>query len=72
MNNRFFSYLQNRLEYVNCGVPRISNLRPPLFLICINDLNCAMRYPSAHHFAGDTNLLNCNNSVKRMNKLTKT
>ena len=26
-----------------------------------------MRYPSVHHFAGDTNHLNYNNSVKRMN-----
>ena len=27
-----------------------------------------MRCYSAHHFADDTNLLNYNNSVKRMNK----
>ena len=27
-----------------------------------------MRYPSVHHFADNTNLLNYNNSVKRMNK----
>ena len=39
-----------------------------LFLIYNNDLNCAIKYYSVHHFADDTNLLNYNNSVKRMNK----
>ena len=29
--------------------------------------NCAIRYYSVHHFAEDTNLLNYNNSVKRVN-----
>ena len=79
-NNWFSSYLQNRsqyvsingfnskLEHIHCGVPQGSILGPLLFLIYINDLNCAIRYCSVHHFADDTNLLNYNNSVKRMNK----
>ena len=79
-NNWFSSYLQNqsqyvsinsfnsKLEHIYCGVLQGSILGPLLFLIYINDLNCAIRYCSVHHFADDTNLLNYNNSVKRMNK----
>ena len=52
---------------IHCGVPP-SRLRPLLFLIYINDLNYAIRYYSVRHFGDDTNLLNYNNSVKRMNK----
>ena len=33
-----------------------------------SDFNCAIRYCSVRHFAGDINLLNYNNSLKRMNK----
>ena len=55
------------LEHTQCGVPQGSILGT-LFLIYINDLNYAIRYCSVHHFADDTNLLNYNNSVKRMNK----
>ena len=75
-----FSYLQNRsqyvsinsfnskLEHIHCGVSQGPILGPLLFLIYIDDLNCAIRYCLVHHFADDTNLLNYNNSVKRMNK----
>ena len=39
-----------------------------MFLVYINNLNHGIRYCSVHHFADDSNLLNYNNSVKKMNK----
>ena len=45
-----------------------SVLRPRLFLIYINDLNCKIRYCAIHNFEDDTNPLIYNNSMKKMNK----
>ena len=79
-NNWFSSDLRNRshyfringfnskLEHIHCGVPQGSILGPLIFFVYINDLNCAIRYCLVHYFADNTNLLNYNNSVKRMNE----
>ena len=79
-NNWFSSYLQNRIQFVNingfdpesnaicCGGPQGSTLGPLLFLIYINYLHFAMKYCKVHLFADNTNLLNFNNSIKKINK----
>ena len=54
------------MEHIHYSVSQGSI--PRLFLIYINDLNCAISYCSDHHFADDTNFLNYNNSAKSMNK----
>ena len=44
-------------------------LGPVLLLIYINDLSHAIKYCKVHHFADDTNLLHCNSSTKKLNRL---
>ena len=80
-NDWFKSYLSNRNQYVsingyesgladlNCGVAQRSVLEPILFLLYINDLNQAIKFCKAYHFADETNLLCLSNSIKKLNKL---
>ena len=58
----------SNVNAICCGIPEGSILGPLLFLICINDIHFAMKYCKFHHFADDTNSLNFNKSIKRINK----
>ena len=76
----FKSYLQDRSQFVTIngkssekchmehGVPQGSVLGPLLFLIYINDLNKSIKHSKTIHFADDTSLLNCDTSLKNINK----
>ena len=80
-NDWFLSYLSNRKQFVTlensksklcsvtCGVPQGSILGPLLFLIYINDMNCALKHSLVHHFADDTNLLYSDKKVKNLKKV---
>ena len=80
-NDWFKSYLSNCYQFVsingydsglaaiNCGVPQGSVLGPLLFLLCVYDLNQAIKSCKAHHFVDDTNFLCLSNSIKKLEKL---
>ena len=79
--NRWFTlYLENRTQFVSIdsyssdldftcfSVPQGSILGQLSLLNYINDWYCTIKYCIVHSFAGDTNLLNFNHSIKKMNK----
>ena len=45
------------INTVTCVIPQGSTLGPLLFLLCINDLQCAFSKSIIHSFAEDANLL---------------
>ena len=49
-------------------VPQGSVLGLLLFLIYINDLNKAIKFSTAHHFADDTNLILSDKTLRKINK----
>ena len=82
-NEWFKSYLSNRKQYVSIkgydsnladvkfGVPEGLVLGPLLLPTYINDLNQALNFRKAHHFADDTKLLRYSKSIYRLNKYVK-
>ena len=80
VNSLFKSYLSNRFQSVTIhenksetilikhGVPQGSVLGPLLFLIYINDFHKTIKHSKVIHFADDTSLINCNKSLKKINK----
>ena len=80
LHKRFQSFLCQRLQYnqikesesslktISHGVQQGSVLGPLLFILCINDMHNSIKNCKIHHFAGDTNLLLTNSSLKKINR----
>lgn len=50
---------------VSVGRLRVSILGPLLFLVYISDLHSAIKYCKVNNFAGDTNLMTFQASIKK-------
>ena len=57
------------LAAIKCDIPQGSVIGPLLFLLHINDLNQAIKFPKVHLIADNTNLLCQSNFSKKVNKL---
>ena len=67
----FQQWFQFDLYITEIRCPSNLVLGPLLFLICINDLNCAIKNSATFHFADDTYQLNFKLSIKETNKSGK-
>ena len=56
------------LNTISCRVPQSSALGPLLFILCINDMHNSIKNCKIHHFVDDTNLLQANSSLKKINR----
>ena len=63
-----FTTINTLNSWCTHGVPQGSVLGPLLFIMFINDLHKAAHFSKVTHFAGDTNLLLVDKSLKKINK----
>ena len=64
--------IDSRFASYRLAVPKGSALGPLLFLLCINDLNQAIKLCKVHPFADGNTLLYLGESIKNLYKLCYT